>query len=317
MTILVTGGAGYIGRHLVQALAAAGESVAVVDLPETAGRVEVPFLGVDLTDAGAADAVADFARTQGVDAVVHLAARKRADESVERPEWYHRQNVGGLETVLAASRAAGVTRFVFSSTAAVYASSDHPVTEDAELAPANPYGATKLEGERLVERFASETGARAVSLRYFNVAGAASAELAEREAHNLIPIVVEALASGTPPVVYGGDYPTADGSCVRDFIHVADVADAHLVALRALGSGASHRVFNVGTGRGATVLEVVENLIRLIGSAVDPVVAPRRAGDPAVVVADVARIRRELGWQARHDLDAILHSAVATAASRA
>lgn len=311
MTILVTGGAGYIGRHIVRALTARGEQVVVVDLPEGAERVGVPFLGVDLTDAGAADEVARFAEAHGVDAVLHLAARKRADESVERPEWYQLQNVGGLESVLAAANRAGVTRFVFSSTAAVYASSDAPVAEDDELAPANPYGATKLEGERLVERFATETGARAISLRYFNVAGASDPALAEHDAHNLIPLVVASLDAGEAPIVYGDDYDTVDGTCARDFIHVADVTDAHLVALDALAEGPAHRVFNVGTGEGATVRQVVDRLIALTGAKVTPRIEPRRAGDPAIVVADVSRIRRELGWSARYDLDGILRSAVA------
>lgn len=311
MTILVTGGAGYIGRHIVRALTARGEQVAVVDLPGTGSTVEVPFLGVDLTDAAAASEVAAFARARGAEAVVHLAARKRADESVERPDWYHLQNVGGLETVLAAAREAGISGFVFSSTAAVYASSDAPVAEYDELAPANPYGETKLEGERLVEEFATTTGARAISLRYFNVAGAADPSLAEHEAHNLIPLVVDRLVAGQAPVVYGDDYDTVDGTCVRDFIHVSDVTDAHLVALDALAVGPAHRVFNVGTGEGATVRQVVDRLIRITGSEVAPRVEPRRAGDPAIVVADVARIRRELGWSARFDLDGILASAVA------
>lgn len=311
MTILVTGGAGYIGRHIVRALTARGDQVVVVDLPETAGTVTVPFLGVDLTDAGVAAEIARFAREQHVDAILHLAARKRADESVARPDWYRQQNVGGLETVLAAAREAGISRFVFSSTAAVYASSDSPVAEDDELAPANPYGATKLEGERLVEQFAGDTGARAISLRYFNVAGAADPSLAEHEAHNLIPLVVDRLVAGESPVIYGDDYDTADGTCARDFIHVSDVTDAHLVALDALADAPAHRVFNVGTGEGATVRQVVERLIGITGSEITPRIEPRRPGDPAIVVADVTRIRRELGWSARFDLDGILRSAVA------
>jgi UDP-glucose 4-epimerase len=309
VTILVTGGAGYIGRHVIRALTARGDAVAVVDLPELADRVETPFLGLDLAAPDAAAAVAAFAESQGADAIVHLAARKRVDESVARPEWYRAQNVGGLTNVLAAARGYGIERVVFSSTAAVYASSDRPVTEDDRLAPANPYGETKLEGERLVADFADATGARAISLRYFNVAGADDASLAEHEAHNLIPLVVRQLAAGVPPVIYGDDYPTVDGTCVRDYIHVADLAEAHLAALDALRSGSGHRVYNVGTGEGASVREVVESLTNIAGSSIAPRVEPRRVGDPAIVVADPSRIGTELGWAARRSLADILRSA--------
>lgn len=309
MTILVTGGAGYIGRHVIRALTARGDQVAVVDLPHTEGRVDVPFLGVDLAEPQAARLVTGFARAHGATAIVHLAARKRVDESVARPDWYQSQNVGGLQNVLAAARDADVGRLVFSSTAAVYASSDEPVTEDARLAPANPYGQTKLDGERLVADHADAVGARAISLRYFNVAGSEHPSLAEHEAHNLIPLVVARLAAGESPIIYGDDYPTPDGSCVRDYIHVADLADAHLAALDALDAGPAHRIYNVGTGAGASVRDVVDHLIRVSGMHVRPRIEPRRSGDPAVVVADPTRIREQLGWSAQRELDDILGSA--------
>jgi UDP-glucose 4-epimerase len=228
---------------------------------------------------------------------------------VARPDWYRVQNVGGLANVLSAARTIGVGRIVFSSTAAVYASSDRPVTEDDRLAPANPYGETKLEGERLVAEFADAAGGHAISLRYFNVAGADDPSLAEHEAHNLIPIVVRKLAAGESPVIYGEDYETVDGTCVRDYIHVADIADAHLAAVDALGSGPAHQRFNVGTGQGASVREVIDRLLRISGARVAPRVETRRPGDPAVVVADPARIRTHLGWGARRDLNDILLSA--------
>ncbi len=309
MTILVTGGAGYIGRHVIRALAARGDEVAVVDLPGYDARVDWPFLGIDLAEAEAEREVAAFAHEHEVNAIVHLAARKRVDESVERPDWYHAQNVGGLASVLRAARAVAVDRVVFSSTAAVYASSDRPVSENDRVAPANPYGETKLEGERLVAEFADAAGARAISLRYFNVAGAADPSLAEHEAHNLIPLVVGRLAAGEPPIIYGDDYPTSDGTCVRDYIHVADLADAHLAALDALGDGPAHRVYNVGTGEGATVREVIDRLARISGVDTVPQVEPRRPGDPAIVVADPSRIDSDLGWRAQRTLDDILASA--------
>lgn len=309
MAILVTGGAGYIGRHVVDSLRERGEGVVVADLPSARDRVGVPFLGVDLATPEATDAVASFLRCHDVTAIVHLAARKRVDESIERPKWYRQQNIGGLESVLTAARAVRVSRLVFSSTAAVYASSDWPVTEDDRLAPANPYGETKLEGERLIADFADVTGARAISLRYFNVAGADDPSLAEHEAHNLIPLVVRKLAAGESPVIFGDDYPTADGTCVRDYIHVADLADAHLAALDALGGGPAHRVYNVGTGEGSTVREVIDHLTRISGVHIAPRVEPRRSGDPAIVVADPSRIQAELGWRAQRTLDDTLVSA--------
>jgi UDP-glucose 4-epimerase len=309
VTILVTGGAGYIGRHVIRALAARGDAVAVVDLPQLADRIDAPFLGLDLAEPDAAEAVAAFADAQSVRAIVHLAARKRVDESVARPAWYRAQNVGGLTNVLTAARNVGIDRVVFSSTAAVYASSDHPVREDDRLAPANPYGETKLEGESLVAEFARAAGAHAISLRYFNVAGADDPSLAEHEAHNLIPLVVRKLVAGEPPVIYGDDYPTSDGTCVRDYIHVADLAEAHLAALDALGGGPAHRIYNVGTGEGATVREVIDDLTRISGVDVVPSVEPRRSGDPAIVVANPSRIHAELGWRAQRTLDDILASA--------
>jgi UDP-glucose 4-epimerase len=309
VAILVTGGAGYIGRHVVGSLLERGDAVVVADLPSARHRTAVPFLGVDLAAPETTGAVASFLQHHDVTAIVHLAARKRVDESFERPEWYREQNIGGLESVLTAARTARVSQLVFSSTAAVYASSDWPVREDDRLAPANPYGETKLEGESLVAEFARAAGAHAICLRYFNVAGADDPSLAEHEAHNLIPLVVRKLVAGEPPVIYGDDYPTSDGTCVRDYIHVADLAEAHLAALDALGGGPAHRIYNVGTGEGATVREVVDHLTRISGVDVVPSVEPRRSGDPAIVVANPSRIHAELGWRAQRTLDDILASA--------
>ncbi len=310
MSTLVTGGAGYIGRHVVRALLARGERVAVVDLPGGSVRDDrVAFLGLDLADTGAVEPLTEFLRRNGVASVIHLAARKRVDESVARPAWYFQQNVGGLVTVLLAAEAAGVRRIVFSSTAAVYASSPRAVTEDDLLEPSNPYGHSKLAGEKLVDAHAEATGGAAISLRYFNVAGSEEPALAEAEPHNLIPLVVRAIRDGRPPVIYGDDYDTIDGTCVRDYVHVSDIAAAHLAALDALDSASGHRVYNVGTGDGASVREVVGRLLELAGSGIVPRVEPRREGDPAIVVADATRLRTDLGWSPAHDLGDILRSA--------
>lgn len=312
MTVLVTGGAGYIGAHVVHALTASGRRVVVLDDLSTGRADRVPgtdLTRVDLAEPGAVDVVAALCRRAGVTAAVHLAARKRVDESVARPDWYREQNVGGTEHLLAGLAQAGVDRLVLSSTAAVYGSpASGTVDEDAPTEPVNPYGETKLACERLVR---DAPGLRSVALRYFNVAGAASPLLRDDTEANLVTIVLARLARGQAPVVLGTDYPTADGTCVRDFVHVADVADAHLSALAALEApaGPAHRVLNVGTGRGASVREVVRRLVALDGSDTPVAEGPRRQGDPAEVVADVRRISADLGWTARHDLDAILRSA--------
>jgi UDP-glucose 4-epimerase len=308
----VTGGAGYIGSHVVAALRERGDDVLVVD-DLSAGRVDrIPGVRVERLDLADADVSSDLARLlrdAGVDGVIHLAARKRVDESVDRPLWYHEQNVGGTLSVLRAATAAGIGRVVFSSTAAVYASSDTPVTESSPTVPANPYGETKLAGEWMLRAHA-ETGAlRGISLRYFNVAGAATAELADSAGGNVVPMVLDRIDAGEAPRIFGDDYPTHDGTCVRDYIHVADVASAHLAALDSLGAGPAHRVYNIGTGSGTSVRELVAALLEVSGSSLEPIVEPRRPGDPAVVVADAALIRSELGWSPRHDLDDIVESA--------
>jgi UDP-glucose 4-epimerase len=213
--------------------------------------------------------------------------------------------------VVEASQAAGVGGIVFSSTAAVYGPADEPVTEDDPTAPVNPYGETKLVGEWLLRDHASASGLRAVSLRYFNVAGASSPELGDTADSNIVPMVYSRLEAGERPRIFGDDYLTPDGTCVRDYVHVADVADAHLVALDALADAGAdpYRVFNIGTGTGSSVRELVDRMIAIAGVEVEPLVEPRRAGDPAIVVADASRIRDELGWVARHDLDEMLSSA--------
>jgi UDP-glucose 4-epimerase len=314
VTVLVTGGAGYIGGHVVAALTGRGDPVVVVD-DLSAGRAsrigDVPLERIDLAAADAADRVAAVMREHGVDAVIHLAARKQVAESVERPLWYYEQNLGGMLAVLEASAAAGVARLVFSSTAAVYGRSDTPVTEESPTAPANPYGETKLVGEWMLQAQAANGGLRGISLRYFNVAGAASPELGDTAESNVVPMVFARLERGEAPLIFGDDYDTPDGTCVRDYVHVADVADAHLAALDALADAAAsaYRVYNLGTGTGSSVRELVDRMTRLAGSEVAPSIEPRRPGDPAIVVADASRIARELGWTARYGLDETLASA--------
>lgn len=314
MTVLVTGGAGYIGGHVVRALRAAGRDVLVVDDLSTGRRSrlgDVPLERLDLADPRCVPALVAAMRHHAVTAVVHLAARKRVDESVVRPLWYYAQNVGGLAHVLDAMQRAGVGVLVYSSSAAVYGCpTTGMVHEDDALVPINPYGRTKLAGELLVRSAAGATGLRAVSLRYFNVAGAGASELGDDVVANLVTRVFDRLARGLPPELFGADYPTPDGSCVRDFVHVVDLAESHVVALDRLeGDGLRSDAFNIGMGRGVSVLTVLELLGTVTGLDTTPQVLGPRDGDPARVVGAVERARDELGWTARAGMTDILRSA--------
>lgn len=314
MTVLVTGGAGYIGGHVLRVLRAAGRDVVVVDDLSTgrASRLgDAPVVRLDLAGPASVPALTSTMREHGVSSVVHLAGRKRVDESVERPLWYVEQNVGGVAHVLTAMELAGVEKIVFSSSAAVYGCpADDLVHEDDVLAPMNPYGRSKLAGEWLVRSAARAWGLRAVSLRYFNVAGAGAPELGDDVVANLVSRALDRLSCGLRPQVYGTGYPTPDGSCVRDFVHVVDLAEAHVVALDRLDRGGPMSdAFNIGLGRGASVLEVLARLGAVSGLDTTPELLGPRAGDPARVVAAVDRARAELRWVAHTDLSDILQSA--------
>ena len=313
MTVVVTGAAGYIGSHVAHLLAGSGVHVLAVDDMSTGvgARIDAfPLVELDLARDEAPGVLrAAFAQHQ-VRAVVHLAAKKAVGESVDQPMRYYHQNLAGLANLLTAMQSSGVDRLVFSSSAAAYGMPDvDVVSEDTACAPINPYGQTKLVGEWLVRAAARANGLRAVNLRYFNVAGAGRPELADTSVANLIPILLQRDADGVPAAVYGDDYPTPDGTCVRDYVHVADLADAHVAALDYLDrDDRPHDVFNVGTGAGASVLEVVASLSEALGHQVATVVEPRRAGDPPRLVASVERIGEVLGWRATRGLADICRS---------
>ncbi|HUR77877.1 MAG TPA: UDP-glucose 4-epimerase GalE [Acidimicrobiales bacterium] len=298
MRLLVTGGAGYIGSVVSAHLRAAGHQVVVLDNLSKGHRDAVPageaLEVVDLLDAAAVRAVSAV----GFDAVLHFAARSLVAESMEQPVEYFRTNVGGTLNLLDAMRNAGTRRIVFSSTAAVYGAPEQtPITEDAATAPTNPYGASKLAMDQVIAAEAAAVGLGAISLRYFNVAGA-SGSLGERhspETH-LIPLVLEAAAGRRDSVkVFGTDYATADGTAIRDYIHVDDLARAHLLALDATHHG-GHRVFNLGNGSGYSVRQVIDVARAVTATDIAVEETGRRAGDPPVLVASSDRIRSELGW---------------------
>lgn len=321
MTVAVIGGAGYIGAHLVQRLWQQHEVVVVDDCSTGhAGRTgSLPALTQDVAASGAVDELARFFRNHHVHAILHFAAKKQVAESVRRPLWYYRQNVQGTANVLDACVRAGVTEFVFSSSAAVYGSpAVSRVDETTVPEPINPYGQTKLAGEWLVADVARTYGLRTTSLRYFNVVGAASGPLADTGTFNLVPIIFDRVSQGRAVDVYGADYPTPDGTCIRDYVHVQDLADAHVAALHGLTdlpAGAS-RLYNVGTGVGTSVFEIIDLVESITGTHVERQIAQRRPGDPPTLSADASLIDHDLGWRSRLSVADAVRSTWAHARSR-
>jgi UDP-glucose 4-epimerase len=313
MRLLVTGGAGYIGSVTTAVLLEAGNEVVVLDdlstghadaVPSGATLVEQP-----ITEAGA------LLRDGGFDGVLHFAAKSLVGESTQRPDLYWHNNVEGTLALLDAVRAGGVPRFIFSSTAATYGEPEEsPITESAPWRPVNPYGASKLAVDLALTSYASAYGFGAISLRYFNVAGAligADGSFGERHATetHLIPIALQVVSGDRPALdIYGQDYPTPDGTCIRDYIHVVDLAEAHMRALEAAAPG-THRIVNLGSGSGYSVREVVETVRKVTGHELPVNEAPRRAGDPATLVASNGRARDELGWAPTRNLEQMVSDA--------
>ncbi|MFX4271965.1 UDP-glucose 4-epimerase GalE [Propionibacteriaceae bacterium Y1685] len=312
MTWLVTGGAGYIGAHVVRALLDADLGAVVIDDLSSGHRAfvpdEVPFVEASILDTTAVEkALAEH----DVTGVVHVAGFKYAGVSVQRPLHTYEQNVTGTVSVLQAMESAGVTRIVFSSSAAVYGTPDVDlVTEDTPKTPESPYGESKLIGEWLLADQAKATTLAHTSLRYFNVVGSGRPELYDTSPHNLFPMVFEALLEGRTPRINGDDYPTPDGTCVRDYIHVADLARSHAVAAQRLANGDQlEAAYNLGSGDGVSVRQIMDAVARATGHAFTPDIAERRAGDPARIVAGGDLAARDLDWTMRHSLDEMVSSA--------
>jgi UDP-glucose 4-epimerase len=306
---LITGGAGYIGSHIAHSLYAEGLDVVIVDDLSSGHRSFVPY-GVPFIDLSVLQTAAlkHTMLVHGVSSVVHLAGFKYAGRSIEQPLHTYDQNVNGTMSVLKAMAQSGVHNLVFSSSAAVYGTPDHtPVTEESPVKPESPYGESKLISEWMI---ANQPNLRHTSLRYFNVAGSGSDQLYDSSPCNLFPCVINAIRTNEQPVIFGGDYPTPDGTCVRDYVHVSDVADAHVTAIKRLYQGETlEPVYNLGSGRGASVLEVVKAFGTATGKYVEPRVEPRRQGDPASIVASGERAARDLGWTAQRTLNEMAESA--------
>ncbi len=312
-TWLVTGGAGYIGAHVVRALSAAGMVPVVVDNLSSGLRGFVPdgveFVAGDILDT---DLLARVMTEHSCAGVIHIAGFKYAGVSVQRPLHTYAQNVTGTASVLAAMERAGVNSIVFSSSAAVYGTPDGDlVDEDSPKRPESPYGESKLIGEWLINDVArSRDGFRGVSLRYFNVVGSDTDEVYDASPHNLFPLVIEALLDGRTPRIYGDDYPTPDGTCIRDYVHVGDLAISHVAAARALDEGRPLRpAYNLGSGEGLSVRQIMDAMARVTGIDFQPELAPRRPGDPARIVATGEAAAADLDWRMRHSVDEMVASA--------
>lgn len=315
MHVLITGGAGYIGSTAVEIMRGQGYEISILDDCSTGHADSVP-VGVGFVQ-GSLLNESDIAQALvGVDAVIHFAGKSLVGESVEKPDLYQRVNVGGTRNLLDGMHAAGVKKIVFSSSAATYGEpTEIPIKESAKTSPTNPYGATKLEIDHMIHAESELRNIAAVSLRYFNVAGALKCErgwLAERhnpETH-LIPNVLR--SSGDNPVkIFGGDWPTPDGTCIRDYVHVIDLIDAHIKALNSLVFGV-HEIYNLGSGDGYSVRQVVAAAAKAKGQDIPTIDSPRRTGDPAVLIADISKARNILGWIPTRGIEAMVSDTLAS-----
>ena len=308
--VLVTGGAGYIGAHVAAELLKSGYSIRIYDDFSNGLHRRVDGKFRDIVDGDMLDRVKLLAALDGIDAVIHLAAKKSVEESVKDPLKYYENNVGGTLNLLGAMAAKGVKQLVYSSSAAVYSPNDkEAVLEDDPTAPLSPYGASKLLAEQLISSVGSAEQISNISLRYFNVIGSNIAEFGDNSKDNLVPKVFLALKNGKRPQIYGSDYPTPDGTCIRDYIHVQDLALAHLAALKKVESESISQVYNVGSGKGYSVKEMMDQISKSIGRDINPEVSPARAGDSPKLIASIDKIKEQLGWSPKASLEEMIDSA--------
>jgi UDP-glucose 4-epimerase len=316
--VLVTGGAGYIGAHVAAELLKSGYSIRIYDDFSNGLHRRVDGKFRDIVDGDMLDRVKLLAALDGIDAVIHIAAKKSVEESVKDPLKYYENNVGGTLNLLGAMAAKGVKQLVYSSSAAVYSPNDkEAVFEDDPTAPLSPYGASKLLAEQLISSVGSAEQISNISLRYFNVVGSNIAEFGDNSKDNLVPKVFLALKNGKRPQIYGSDYPTPDGTCIRDYIHVQDLALAHLAALKKVESGYISQVYNVGSGKGYSVKEMMDQISKSIGRDINPEVSQARAGDSPKLIASIDKIREQLGWSPKASLEEMIDSAWQAEVARA
>ena len=310
-TWLVTGGAGYIGAHVVKSLLENDFKVVIVDDLSTGLARKVPsnvvFEKIDIAET---NKLAQIMKSNKVEGVIHLAAKKAVGESMINPSLYFKENIGGFISLLEAMSQADVKRIVYSSSAAVYGTpTENKVTEKSATNPESPYGETKLVGEWLLKADEKARQIQWIALRYFNVVGAANPELGDTGVNNLVPMAFRALSNNQRPQVFGGDYATQDGSCIRDYIHVSDLADSHLIAAQKLLNENYCGIINIGRGQGFSVKQVMDTISEVLGKNINYEVVDRRLGDPAQTIADVSKAKSDLNWEAKNDLKSMVSSA--------
>lgn len=310
-TWLVTGGAGYIGAHVVKSLLENDFKVVIVDdLSTGLARKVPPNVVFEKIDIAETNKLAQIMKSNKVEGVIHLAAKKAVGESMVNPSLYYKENIGGFISLLEAMSQADVKRIVYSSSAAVYGTpTENKVTEKSATNPESPYGETKLVGEWLLKADEKARQIQWIALRYFNVVGAANPELGDTGVNNLVPMVFRALSNNQRPQVFGGDYATPDGSCIRDYIHVSDLADSHLIAAQKLLNENYCGIINIGRGQGFSVKQVMDTISEVLGKNINYDVVDRRPGDPVQTIADVSKAKSDLNWEAKNDLKSMVSSA--------